>query len=93
MAQEATDAIELEVHGETVGVPREVVSKLAAAAATRAGVSSRHRDLSLLLGRALESGRVTLSRGEARALRVVLEEEPSGYGAPGDDLLRAASQL
>jgi hypothetical protein len=89
----AEEAIEIDVHGEIVGVPREVVSKLAAAAAARAGISSRHRDLSLLLGRALESGRVTLSRGEGRALRVVLEEGPGGYGAPGDDLLRAASHL
>lgn len=89
----AEEAIELDVHGQMVGVPREVVSRLAAAAAARAGVSSRHRDLSLLLGRALESGRVSLNRGEARALRAVLEEEPNGYGASGDDLLRAASEL
>jgi len=89
----AEEAIDLDVHGHMVGVPREVVSRLAAAAAARAGISSRHRDLSLLLGRALESGKVTLTRGEARALRVVLEEEPGGYGTPGDDLLRAASQV
>jgi len=85
--------IELDVHGHVVAVPREVASSLAAAAAARAGISSRHRDLSLLLGRALESGRTTLSRGEARALRAVIEEEPNGYGSAGDDLLRAASQL
>jgi hypothetical protein len=88
----AQEAIDLDVHGQMVAVPRELVTRLAAAAATRAGISSRHRDLSLLLGRALESGRVTHSSGEARALRVVLEEEPGRYGVPGDDLLRAASQ-
>lgn len=87
------EEIELDLQGELVVVPRKVVSGLAAAAAARAGISSRHRDLSLVLGRALEVGRVTLSRGEARALRVVLEEEGSGYGSAGDDLLRAASRL
>ena len=87
------EAIELDVHGQVLPVPREVVRSLAAAAAARAGVSSRHRDLSLLLGRALESGRVTLSRGEARALRAVLEEAPNAHGPAGDDLLRATSEL
>jgi hypothetical protein len=85
--------IQLDVHGRRVDVPREIVSRLAAAAAAQAGVSSRHRDLSLLLGRGLDSGRVTLSRGEARALRAVLENEQSGLGAPGEELLRAASEL
>jgi hypothetical protein len=89
----AQEEIELDVHGQPVAVPREVVRSLAAAAAARAGVSSRHRDLSLLLGRALESGRVVLSRGEARALRAVLEEKPDAYGAAGADLLRASAEL
>jgi hypothetical protein len=89
----AVEAIELDVHGQVITVPGDVVSRLAAAAAARAGISSRHRDLSLLLGRALESGRVVLSRGEARALRAVLEEEPSAYGAAGDELLRVSAEL
>jgi hypothetical protein len=89
----AEEEIELDVHGRPVGVPREVVSRLAAAAAARAGVSSRHRDLSLVLGRALDSGRVTLTRSEAKALRAVLEEAQSGFGAEGAELLRAASEL
>lgn len=66
--------IELDVVGEPVAVPRDLVHRLAAAAAARAGVSSRHRDLSILLGRALDSGKVSLSRAEARALQAVLEE-------------------
>ena len=89
----AQEEIELDVHGQVVRVPREVVRSLAAAAAARAGISSRHRDLSLLLGRALESGRVVLSRGEARALRAVIEEEPNAYGAAGGDLVRASAEL
>ena len=89
----AEEEIQLDISGTRVGVPREVVSRLAAAAAAQAGVSSRHRDLSLLLGRGLDSGRVTLSRGEARALRAVLEEEQSGFGAESEELLRAASEL
>jgi hypothetical protein len=89
----ATEEIELDLHGRPVGVPREIVSRLAAAAAARAGVSSRHRDLSLVLGRGLDAGRVTLRRGEARTLRAVLEEEQGGFGAEGEELLRAASEL
>lgn len=84
------DPIHLDLCGETVEVPREVVRTLAAAAAARAGISSRHRDLSLLLGRALDSGKVTLSRAEVRTLRAVLEEEDEGLGTAGGELLRAS---
>ncbi len=84
----AADEIELEAHGEVVRVPRDLVSRLAAAAADQAGVSLRHRDLSLALGIALDSGRLALGRGELWALRAVLEEEPDGFGLAGADLLR-----
>ena len=53
----AQEQIELDLDGKVVPVPGEVVSEIAAAAAARAGVSQRHRELSLILGRALESGR------------------------------------
>ena len=56
--------IGIDLDGKVVEVPRDVVSALAAAAAARAHVSGRHRELSLQLGRALESGHVTL--GQAR---------------------------
>lgn len=69
------DEIQLDVLGDAVALPRHLVAALAAAAAARAGVSSRHRELSLALGRALLSGKASLGRGEARALRAVLEEE------------------
>jgi hypothetical protein len=69
------DQIQLDVVGDAVVLPRDLVSSLAIAAASRAGVSSRHRDLSLVLRRALDAGKATLNRAEARALRVVLEEE------------------
>ena len=85
--------IQLDIYGRNVNVPRELVSRLAAAAAAQAGLSSRHRDLSLLLGRGLDSGRVTLTRGEARALRTMLEDDRSGFGAESDGILRAASEL
>jgi len=84
--------IEIELDGRAVGVPRDVVSAIAAAAATQAGVSERHRDLSLLLNRALESGHVSLGRGEVRALVAVLEEEhPDRFGPAAAELLRAAA--
>ena len=84
--------IEIDLDGRAVRVPRDVVSAIAAAAAARAGVSERHRDLSLHLNRALELGHVTLGRGEVRALVALLEEEhPDRFGPPAADLLRAAA--
>jgi hypothetical protein len=87
----AAAEIAIDVHGDVVRVPRDVVSRLAAAAAADAGVSSRHRDLSLVLSRSLESGKVVLGRSDARALRAVLEQDPDAYGPPGAALLRAVS--
>lgn len=83
------ETIELGLDGKAVSVPRELVRALAAAAADRAGVSARHRDLSLLLGRALETGQATLGPGEIRALRAVLEEEHPDLGPAAAELLRA----
>ena|SRR5438477_8911333 len=84
--------IELDLDGKVVRVSRDVVSEIAAAAAARAGVSERHRDLSILLSRALDSGGVTLNRGEMRALCAVLEEEHDDrFGPAADELLRAVA--
>jgi hypothetical protein len=86
------ELIEIDLDGRAVGVPRDVVSAIAAAAATRAGVSGRHRDLSLRLNRALESGRVSLGRDEVRALVAVLEaEHPDRFGPAAAELLRAVA--
>jgi hypothetical protein len=90
MAQEET--IEIDLDGKIVVVPREVVSELAAAGAARAGISERHRDLSLLLGRGLETGTVRLGQGEMRALCAVLEEEhPDRFGPGAAELLEAVA--
>ena len=90
MTQE--EPIEIDLDGKVVPVPRDAVSALASAAAARAGVSERHRDLSLHLHRALELGRATLERGEVRALCAVLEEEhPDRFGPAGAELLRATA--
>jgi hypothetical protein len=85
-----TQAIEIALDGKVVVVPRDVVSALAAAAAARAGVSERHRDLSLHLNRALESGHVCLGQGEVRALIAVLEEAHPDDLDPGVAELRRA---
>jgi hypothetical protein len=86
------DQIEINLDGKVVAVPRDVVSALAAAAAARAGVSGPHRDLSLHLNRALESGRVRLNQGDIRALVAVLEEEhPDHFGPAAAELLRAVA--
>ena len=85
-------AIEIGLDGNIVAVPRDVVSALAAAAAAHAGVSERHRDLSLHLSSALESGRVNLGHGEIRALVAVLEEEhPDHFGPAAAELRRAVA--
>jgi hypothetical protein len=80
---------EIDLDGKAVAVPRDVVSALAAAAAARAGVSDRHRELSQRLGGALESGRVNLDRGEVRALVAVLEE--NHFGPAVAELRRAVA--
>jgi len=88
----AEELVEIDLDGKVVRVPREVVGGLAAAAAARAGVSARHRDLSLLLGRGLETGHVSLGQGEVRALSAVLEEEHSErFGPAAAELRRAAA--
>jgi hypothetical protein len=86
------ETIEVGLDGKVVAVPRDVVSAIAAAAAARAGVSGRHRDLSLHLNRALEAGHVSLGQGEVRALVAVLEEEhPERFGPSAAELRRLAS--
>jgi hypothetical protein len=88
----AQEQIELDLDGKVIPVPGEVVSEIAAAAAARAGVSRRHRELSLLLGRALELGQARLGQGEVRALVVVLEEEhPERFGPAAAKLLQAVA--
>ena len=88
----AEEEIELNLDGKAVSVPRELVGGLAAAAAARAGISARHRDLSLLLHRSLESGRGSLRRMEVRTLCLVLEEaHPDRFGPAGAELLRAVA--
>lgn len=84
--------IDLDLDGKSVPVPRELVSRLAAAAAARAGVSARHRDLSLILGRSLESGSANLDQEGVRALCAVIEEEQGeGFDPAWIDLLREAA--
>jgi hypothetical protein len=88
----AEEMIDLDLDGRIVPVPRELVSRLAAAAAARAGVSARHRDLSLLLGRALDSGAASFDQDDIRTLCAVIEEEHDGrFGPAAAALLREAA--
>jgi hypothetical protein len=84
-----TDDIRIEVFGATVAASRDDVAALREAAAVHAGVSSRHRDLSLVLNRALESGSLSLSRPELAALLALVEESPERFAAIGNELERA----
>jgi hypothetical protein len=83
--------IRLDVFGEVVSLPYEVVAELRGAAAARAGISSRHRDLSLVLHRALESGHAVLTRPDVAALGALAEERGGDFGAAADLLRLLAS--
>ena len=90
MAQE--EMIEIDIDGNAVAVPRDAVSALAATAAQRAGVSKRHRELSLQLGQALQTGHTSLGRPEMRALCAVLEEDQlERFGPEVAELVRAVA--
>jgi hypothetical protein len=70
--------IRLDVRGQVVTLRREDAERLRAAAASAGAVSSRRRDLALVLDWALSSPRiVALRRSEARELAQLLAEDPS----------------
>jgi hypothetical protein len=70
--------VRLDVRGQVVSLRREEAERLCAAAASAAPISSRRRDLALVLEWALASSRiVALRRSEARELAAVLAEDPS----------------
>jgi hypothetical protein len=60
--------IRVDLCGETVHLEQALVVELRDAAAARAGTSSRHHDLSLLLNRSLTTGSLTLRRSKLRTL-------------------------
>jgi hypothetical protein len=70
--------VRLDVRGRLVVLEREDAERLQAAAAADAAVSSRRRDLALVLDWALASPRVVvLRRSEARELGRLAEGDPS----------------
>lgn len=80
--------VRLDVFGDVVTLPYDAVEELRAAAAAQAGVSSRHRDLSLVLHRALGAGQAVLTRPDVSALLALAEEHD--FGEPAAELLRVA---
>ena len=69
--------VRLEIRGEVVVLPRAPVERAQQLAHRQAGVSSRLRDLALVLDWALNSTRVvSLRRSEARELERLAEREP-----------------
>jgi hypothetical protein len=70
--------VRLDVRGQIVVLRREDAERLQAAAAAEAGLSSRSRDLALVLDWALASPRVVvLRRSEARELERLAAGKPS----------------
>ena len=76
--------VTLEIRGRTVRIPRATVERAQQLAASRAGVSSRLRDLALVLDWALNSDRIiALRRSEVRELERLADAYPEleGLGA------------
>jgi hypothetical protein len=70
--------VRLDVRGQIVVLRREDAERLQAAASAEAGLSSRSRDLALVLDWALASPRVVvLRRSEARELERLAAGKPS----------------
>ena len=68
--------VRLEVRGQVVTLRREDAERLRAAAGATAGLSTRRRDLALVLDWAISSPRiVALRRSEARELAQLLRED------------------
>lgn len=62
--------------GDTLSIDEDDARRLRDAAAAESGRSAGHRDLSLLLDRALETRRrITVQRAEQRALEAILKTE------------------
>jgi hypothetical protein len=70
--------VRLDVRGQVISLRREDAERLRAAAAGAGSVSSRRRDLALVLDWALASPRVVaLRRSEAREFAALLAEDDS----------------
>ena len=84
----------LDLGGRRVRVRRPVAQLLRDAAARRAGSSSAHRDLSLVLTRAIESGSlVALQRAEMRTLLELLEGQEIPPGSEMTQLLELTRSI
>ena len=69
--------VRIEIRGQVVKLPRAAVERAQQLAAAQAGVSSRLRDLALVLDWALNSDRiVALRRSEVRELERLVEGHP-----------------
>lgn len=69
--------VHVEVRGQVLRLPRGLVERAQQFAAAQAGVSSRLRDLSLVLDWALNSDRVVaLRRSEVRELERLVDAHP-----------------
>ncbi len=70
--------VRIEIRGRVVQLPRATVERAQQLAAAQAGVSSRLRDLALVLDWSLNSDRVVaLRRSEVRELERLVEAHPA----------------
>jgi hypothetical protein len=86
------DHIRVDLFGVIVPVEPALVLELRDAAAERAGDSSRHRDLSLLLDRSLTTETLTLRRHELRTLLRLTAASPERFRSVVADLQQAADR-
>jgi hypothetical protein len=89
-AVHSRDRIRFDIFGVVVPIERRLVLELRDAAAARAGVSSRHRDLSLVLDRSLTTGSLSLRRPELRSLLALAKGNPDRFATIAQELESAA---
>jgi hypothetical protein len=80
------DRIRFDIFGVVVPIERRLVLELRDAAAARAGVSSRHRDLSLVLDRSLTTASLSLRRPELRALLALAASDLDRFATIAQEL-------
>jgi hypothetical protein len=89
-AKSARNRVTLDIIGTPAHVERRLVAGLRDLAA-RAGASSQHRDLSLVLDHSLKAPTLTLRRAELRTLLDVAAQSPPCFAHLSAELERATS--
>ena len=88
----SSTSVRVDLFGSVLSIERELVIDLRNAAAARAGVSSRFRDLSLVLDRSLTTGTLIPRRHEFRLMIRLAAGGTERLHALARDLQRAGDE-